>query len=210
MWLHEFLILACVHFLAVILPGPDFGLIVRQSIRYGRKMACISAIGIGCGISVHVFYTLIGFSFLIKQTPWLLLTLKILGACYLLYLGILFIRSSPTPQVTIQENKSKDTQEISPWRAFYLGFITNALNPKATLFFLSIFTTLISPSTPLTIQALYGLWMCSINALWFVFVSFIFSNTKVRTAFLNQGKLFERIMGIIFIVIATKLIFSQI
>ncbi|HFF4865749.1 TPA: LysE family translocator, partial [Acinetobacter baumannii] len=53
MYGHEFLTLALIHFMAVILPGPDFVITVRQSVRYGYLIGCLTAIGIGVGISVH-------------------------------------------------------------------------------------------------------------------------------------------------------------
>ena len=56
----EFLALALVHFLAVLLPGPDFAVTVRHSVRYGHLIGCLTAIGIGSGISIHVLYTLVG------------------------------------------------------------------------------------------------------------------------------------------------------
>lgn len=64
---HEFLTLALIHFLAVIIPGPDFIVTVRQSTLYGHRIGCITALGIGCGISVHVFYTLIGVGLILSQ-----------------------------------------------------------------------------------------------------------------------------------------------
>ncbi len=63
MYGHEFLTLALIHFMAVILPGPDFVITVRQSVRYGYLIGCLTAIGIGVGISVHVFIPLLGLAF---------------------------------------------------------------------------------------------------------------------------------------------------
>ncbi len=63
----EFLSLAIVHLSAVILPGPDFAISVRQSLRYGHLIGCLTAIGIGMGISVHVLYTLVGVGFFIQK-----------------------------------------------------------------------------------------------------------------------------------------------
>lgn len=89
------------------------------------------------------------------------------------------------------------------------GFLTNATNPKATLFFLAIFTTVISASTPLKVQALYGVWMCCVNALWFVIVALFFSSPRVRLLFMRMGHWFERTMGVILILFAGRLILSM-
>ncbi len=94
---HEFLTLALIHFMAVILPGPDFVITVRQSVRYGYLIGCLTAIGIGVGISVHVFYTLVGIGFLIQQSEWLMSLIRTAGAAYLVYLGWQCLRASRIP-----------------------------------------------------------------------------------------------------------------
>ena len=66
----EFLGLALVHFLAVLLPGPDFAVTVRHSVRYGYLIGCLTALGIGVGISIHVLYTLVGLGIIIQQSSF--------------------------------------------------------------------------------------------------------------------------------------------
>src|SRR3546814_10828638 len=60
------------------------------------------------------------------------------------------------------------TSDRSPWQAFVVGIVTNGLNPKATLFFLSLFTVVISADTPLWVQAGYGVYLAGATALWFL------------------------------------------
>jgi len=71
--------------------------------------------------------------------------------------------------------------------AFVTGFLTNALNPKVTLFFLAIFMTLVSISTPIGIQIFYGVWICTVSAACFALVSIVFSQNKIRQASLRQA-----------------------
>jgi threonine/homoserine/homoserine lactone efflux protein len=136
MWMQyssEFLALALVHFLAVLLPGPDFAITVRNSVRYGYVIGCITAIGIGIGISVHVLYTLVGVGIIIQQSPWFMLILRIAGALYLIYLGWSLLRA---PSVNIDPSiEETANMPLSQSKAFITGFMTNALNPKATIFF---------------------------------------------------------------------------
>ena len=80
LYLHEFLILALVHFLAVVAPGPDFAVVIQQSVSHGRKMGIVTALGIGAGISVHVLYTILGFGLLIKTNVWVFNSVKIIAA----------------------------------------------------------------------------------------------------------------------------------
>ncbi|MEZ1319152.1 LysE family transporter [Pseudomonas fluorescens] len=208
-YLGEFLALAIIHFLAVVAPGPDFAITIRQSVRFGRGVGICTALGIGAGISVHVLYTLLGVGTLMHTLPWLLTVAKIIGGAYILYLGINLLRSQPKTMLDIARNPDEPLAGQSLTKAFTTGFLTNATNPKATLFFLAIFTTLINTATPLGIQALYGAWMCLVNALWFVIVALFFSSHRVRVLFMRMGHWFERTMGVILILFAGRLILSM-
>ncbi|AIS14127.1 lysine transporter LysE [Pseudomonas chlororaphis subsp. aurantiaca] len=208
-YLGEFLALATIHFLAVVAPGPDFAVTIRQSVRFGRVVGLCTAIGIGAGISVHVLYTLLGVGALMHTTPWLLSVAKVVGGAYILYLGVSLLRSKPKTSLEGSDGASDPAQRQTLAKAFMTGFLTNATNPKATLFFLAIFTTVISASTPLKVQALYGVWMCCVNALWFVIVALFFSSPRVRLLFMRMGHWFERTMGVILILFAGRLILSM-
>jgi RhtB (resistance to homoserine/threonine) family protein len=208
-YLGEFLALATIHFLAVVAPGPDFAITIRQSVRFGRWVGICTALGIGAGISVHVLYTLLGVGALMHTTPWLLTAAKVLGGAYILYLGVSLLRSQPKSVLEGEKDAVEPLGKQTLLKAFISGFLTNATNPKATLFFLAIFTTLISVTTPLGVQALYGVWMCFVNALWFVIVALFFSSSRVRVLFMRMGHWFERTMGVILIGFAGRLILSM-
>ena len=208
-YLGEFIALATIHLLAVIAPGPDFAVTIRQSVRFGRLTGLCTALGIGAGISVHVLYTLLGVGALMHALPWLLTVAKVVGGVYILYLGVSLLRSKPKSALEGDKVANEPVVEQTLLKAFTTGFLTNATNPKATLFFLAIFTTLISATTPLKIQALYGAWMCFVNALWFVIVALFFSSARVRLLFMRMGHWFERTMGVILILFAGRLILSM-
>ncbi|GBU15348.1 lysine transporter LysE [Polaromonas sp.] len=211
-YLAEFIGLATIHFLAVVAPGPDFAVTVSQSVRYGRRIGLITALGIGCGLSVHVAYTLLGMGALLHASHTLALAARLLGSGYLLYLAVKLLRAKPTsPQAGADADAQAPTlAQVPPsaWNAFATGFLTNATNPKATLFFLAIFSTLVSSKTPLAVQAFYGLWMCAVNAGWFALVSLLFSDARVRKSFVRVGHWFERLMGIILAAFAIRLLLS--
>lgn len=205
-YLHEFIMLTIIHILAVMSPGPDFAVVLRQSVSFGRKTAIITCSGIAAGISVHVLYTLLGIGFLITQTPSLMIAAKVFGAAYITYLGVNLLRSKvkPEQQAVITYDADKKHQK----KAFMIGFITNVFNPKATLFFLAIFTTVVSAQTPIAVQSLYGLWIIITTFLWFCLVSFLFSQPAVRRKFLHYGHWFDRVMGGILLMFAAKLLFE--
>ena len=203
-YLHEFIMLTIIHLLAVMSPGPDFAIVLRQSISFGRKSAIITSLGIGAGISVHVLYTLLGVGILISQSATLMTAAKILGAAYITYLAINLLRSKAIPNQS--SSIALDNNKKHQKKAFMVGFMTNVLNPKATLFFLAIFTTVVSASTPLMVQSFYGLWIIITTAAWFCLVSFLFSQQAIRQQFLNHGYWFDRLMGVILLLFAGKLL----
>jgi RhtB (resistance to homoserine/threonine) family protein len=203
-WL-EFLTIASVHLLAVASPGPDFAIVLKHSISFGRRAAIITSIGVGVGILIHVGYSLLGIGILIKTTPVLFQVFSYIAAMYLLYLGLGAIRSSASKHLNSVEFK-KTMHIISDNKAFMVGFLTNGLNPKATLFFLSVFAVAVSPDTPNAIKLGYGLYLAVATGIWFCVLSLFLSSKRVRLYIAKKGYWFDRGMGVVLILLAIKLV----
>lgn len=194
-YISEFLTLAGVHLLAVISPGPDFVMIVRQALIYSRRVGLYSAIGLGLGILVHVGYSLAGIGLIISQSILLFSIFKFAAAGYLIWIGyhgIIAKKSSESDQI---KTTYTTVEYISNWQAIKTGFLTNVFNPKATLFFLSLFTLIVSPTTPLWVQALYGLEMATVTAIWFGIVAFFLSNGAIQRKFVRIRHWIDRVTG---------------
>ena len=108
------------------------------------------------------------------------------------------------PAVTGREAAGGRANVMTLRQSFLQGFLTNATNPKATLFFLAVFTTMVSAETPLSVQVLYGIWMCLANAVWFVVVGLVFSSARVRGHFLRASCWIERAMGGLLIIFSRR------
>lgn len=206
-WL-EFITIATVHFLAVASPGPDLAVVLKHCISYGRRAAIWTSIGIGAGILIHVIYSLLGIGILIKTTPWLFNALSLVAAAYLIYLGWGALRSKPPSAQESEEQLESNYVNITDKKAFFVGLVTNGLNPKATMFFLSVFAVAVSIDTPLAVKAVYGIYLAVATGVWFCLMSFILSTKRVRQTFKSKGYLFDRVMGIVLIALAVKLISS--
>lgn len=204
----EFMTVALVHLLAVASPGPDFAVVVRESVAQGRRAGSWTALGVGCGIFVHVAYSLLGIGLIVSQSIVLFNLFKWLAAAYLVYLGWRALRARPMNLEAIDGANAPVAR--SAWRAFVIGFVTNGLNPKATLFFLSLFTVVISPDTPLLVQAGYGLYFAGATALWFLLVAWLFSRGRVRAGFARLGHWFDRLTGAVLIGLGARLALSEI
>ena len=180
----ELLSLAVLGILIVISPGADFVLVLRNSLNSGRKAGIATAIGISLAICVHIAYSLLGISYLISQNQWLFNLVRYLGAAYLIYLGIKGIFSKPDRQ----EVSITQQQQESSWRYFSQGFLCNVLNPKTMLFFLSIFSQVMSLDTSSNWPALwYGLYMIVLHGIWFALVAILFTSPKLQ-AYLQRAK----------------------
>ena len=205
-YLDEFLLIALAHFFAVASPGPDFAVVLKQSVQHGRQNALWTSAGVGAAILLHIAYCVLGVALILTQSPMVFMTLKYIAGAYLAYLGVQALRAAK-PSVNSAETSIEVTLEPEPaWRAFRRGFFTNALNPKATLFFMSLFTLVISPSTPVMVQVGYGIYMALATWGWFSVLSLLLSKASVRMFFKQSGYWFDRGIGIILIALAVRVI----
>ena len=201
----QFISIAIIHIFAVISPGPDFAIIVRQSIASGRKAALSTSLGIGMGILGHTTFCMLGLSMIIAESNFLFNLIKVLGASYLIYIGIMSIVQRNDMQKIDNDKRSKQTYRES----FKLGLLTNILNPKATLFFLSLYAIIITDQTTMQIQALYGIWMAIMTTLWFSFLSILLTNKNVLKKIHRISNKVQLGTGLFLIVFAIKLLFSN-
>ncbi len=204
----EFSQVALAHLLAVASPGPDFAIVLKQSLTHGRRTAIWTSLGIGVAILLHVTYSLLGLGLLIRSSPLWFTLVKYAGAAYVAWLGVQALRTKPFEPTAA--NRGGAPLLPKPHGAFATGFLTNALNPKATLFFISLFVLVVSPATPKLIQAGYGLWMSLATMAWFTFVSVVFTREDVRGKFLRHGHWIDRALGVVFLAFALSLALASV
>ncbi|MEI7511542.1 MAG: LysE family transporter [Candidatus Peregrinibacteria bacterium] len=195
-----------IHFLGLISPGPDLIMAVKNSVSYSRKIGVFTAIGFGLGISVHIFYCLAGLALLISQSIVIFNIIKLLGAAYLMYIGFQAFFSKST-LVDVHAKQVKNA--ITPFQAVKMGFLTNLLNPKVTLFFLSLFTLVLSPNTPTPILVITSVIMILNTVLWFSFMAVLFTQEKVKSAFNKSYGIFNKILGGMLMALGTRVALSE-
>jgi len=203
----EFITIALAHLFAVASPGPDFAIVMKHSISYGKRVALITSLGIGAAIFIHVAYALLGIGLIINTTAWLYDLLIILASLFLIYIGWGAIQSAPSSE---QQQELTESGELSGKKAFFLGFLTNGLNPKATLFFLSLFTVIVNVETPTLIKGMYGVYLALATTVWFCVLSLILSRQNVRQFFSRKGYVFDRVMGAVLILLAVNILYAEI
>ncbi|MET9572711.1 LysE family translocator [Streptomyces virginiae] len=186
----EVIAVAVITLLAVISPGADFAMVVRNSYLYGRPTGLFAAAGVAAGVLVHVSYTMLGVGLLIASSTALFTVIKLAGAAYLVWIGIRTFRARA--EVTVDLESKPQLTRLGAMRS---GFLTNVLNPKTTLFVVSTFTQVVDPGTPLWQQAGYGLFMSAAHLGWFGAVAVFFSVSSLRERMLKAQKALNRAIG---------------
>lgn len=199
----ELLAVAVITILAVISPGPDFAMVTRNSYAYGRGSGLLAAFGIGCGVQVHVLYTVLGVALIITHSPMLFMAMKLLGAGYLVYLGWRSLSSSSALQPG-----SASGPRPSAGKAFGMGFLTNALNPKTMLFVVATYSQVVRVSNSVATDFAYGLFMSVSHWLWFSVVAVFFSAEGLRGRMLARQQVVDKVIGVALIGLGMSLAFA--
>ena len=197
----ELITVATITILAVISPGADFAMVTRNSMVLSRRAGVLTATGIALGVLIHVAYSMAGIGLLISRSILLFSLIKFAGAAYLIYLGITLMRAKKADPSEAQAEPAA----ISDLDALKTGFFTNALNPKTTLFVVSLFTQVISPQTPLVVQLGYGAFMSLAHLVWFVLVACAFSSDVARRVVASSRHLVERGIGAVLVALGLSL-----
>lgn len=200
-YLDEFIMIGLIGLLGAISPGPDFVVVTQNTLFHGRRAGICTAIGITLGCMIHLTYCVIGIGVVVAESIVWFNLIKYLGCAYLLYIGWQALRAKTTTQFITNSNYPT---ELCDSEAIKKGFLANLLNPKATLFFVSVFSQVIDPSMPRPIQALLALEFLIIGFSWFSFLSFILSFSTLKTWLLKWQVTFERMMGGALILLGLK------
>lgn len=190
-----------------ISPGPDFFMVSRNSIVYNKTAGIYAAIGISLAIWLHVAYSIAGLAILISKSIFLFSIIKYIGAAYLIFIGFKTIFSKSSIKKNIVQNKK--VNQVSKFESFKVGFITNALNPKTTIFFLSIFTQIVNVDTSLVLQIIYGAIISLAHFIWFYSVAYFFSHPLILSKFQRYQKRIETFVGAALIIFGIKVAFTK-
>nr|WP_238481317.1 LysE family transporter [Motilimonas sp. E26] len=200
------LLITSIHLLAAASPGPDFVLVSQQTLSHGKKAGLLCSIGIALGLSIHILYSAFGLAAIIANSASLLWMIKILGGGYLFYLGIKGLMAKP---VDLSATDAPVAPARSGLKTIGMGFLCNALNPKAPIYFVSLFTVVLSPDMPISQIAIYGVWMMVIQMAWFSAVVGLLSRPAINLKFKKLGHWVDRVLGGAMIALGIKIITTR-
>lgn len=204
--LQGLLLITSIHLLAAASPGPDFVLVSQQTLSNGKKAGFLVSIGIALGLSVHILYSALGLAAIIANSSAALWVIKVVGGCYLIYLGLQGVRAKAGNDISPKKAATKH----SSLKAISKGFLCNALNPKAPIYFVALFTVVLSPNLPFLHLVIYGIWMMVLQLLWFSTVVLLLSRPSVNEKFQRLGYWIDRILGGAMILMGIKVLTSKI
>lgn len=189
----SFLLILCVHFFALLTPGPDFLLVSTYALKTNFKKAFKATLGISLAILFWIILSLSGLKLLFENFPLMQVILSFLGVFYLFYLAFSLLKSLS------QKAEFKENFELS--NPFINGFLTNILNVKALFYFGSVFSSLGFTQDIFTLTLI--IFFLSLESLiYFTSVAFLFSNLKIKNLYLRHYKKMDFLCALIFICFA--------
>jgi threonine efflux protein len=202
---HGFALITVAHLLAAASPGPDFAFVTRQSLVHGRKAGLLASTGIALGLSIHILYSAAGLATLVAHSIEWMTAIKLVGGAYLIYLGYRGLRSKAVAHAS---GEQLNEPAGSARRMILGGFLCNAFNPKAPVYFLALFTVVLSPNLPVLTLVIYGLWLMVLQWLWFALVAMVFAHGSIRTRLLSIRHWIDRAFGIAMVALGVRVLMS--
>ncbi|HGM4942464.1 threonine export protein RhtC [Serratia marcescens] len=202
-----FLTVALVHLIALMSPGPDFFFVSQTAASRSRREAMMGVVGISLGIVVWAGVALMGLHLILQKMAWLHQVIMVGGGIYLCWMGWQLLRSARAQQVA----PAAEAQVALPkaGRSFIRGFLTNLSNPKAVIYFGSVFSLFVGDSVGA--GARWGLFLLIVaeTFVWFSLVAVVFALPAMRRGYQRLAKWIDGVAGVLFTGFGLHLIFTR-
>ncbi|EOC1313401.1 LysE family transporter [Cronobacter turicensis] len=199
------LFVATIAALGMLSPGPDFFLVIKNAARYPRSAAMMTAAGVIAGVVTHMTYCVAGIAVVITTTPWLFGALKYVGAAYLVWLGINALLARGATSLALDGVAQEST---SMKKAFIQGYLCNLLNPKATLFFLAMFTQVLNVNSGLMEKLWYAGIIVTLTLVWWPLLVLLIQSQPVRRGLTKAQKVIDKLLGGMLLALGIKVALS--
>ncbi|MDI7385245.1 LysE family transporter [Cronobacter dublinensis] len=199
------LFVATIAALGMLSPGPDFFLVIKNAARYPRSAAMMTAAGVIAGVITHMTYCVAGIAVVITTTPWLFGALKYVGAAYLVWLGVNALLARGTTSLALDGVAQEST---SLKKAFLQGYLCNLLNPKATLFFLAMFTQVLKVNSGMMEKLWYAGIIVALTLVWWPLLVWLIQSAPVRRGLTKAQKVIDKLLGGMLLALGIKVALS--
>ncbi len=202
-----FLTVALVHLIALMSPGPDFFFVSQTAASRSRREAMMGVVGISLGIVVWAGVALMGLHLILQKMAWLHQIIMVGGGMYLCWMGWQLLRSARAQQA----QPAAEAQVALPkaGHSFIRGFLTNLSNPKAVIYFGSVFSLFVGDSVGA--GARWGLFLLIVaeTFVWFSLVAVVFALPAMRRGYQRLAKWIDGVAGVLFTGFGLHLIFTR-
>ncbi|MFY9178574.1 MAG: LysE family translocator [Venatoribacter sp.] len=188
--------------LGAMSPGPSVALVLKHTLNSGRRQGLITAISHGTAVGIYALLSVLGLVAIIATSPLLFHGIQWAGAAYLAWLGVQGLRAqSQIVNANAPVSSSKDAARD--------GFLMAFLNPKAAVFFLALFSQVVTINTPFSAKLIYAITAMIVDMSWYMCVAWLFSRPLwLRLLSKHIGKV-ERAFGVILILLALQIVYSN-
>lgn len=207
LWLPALTVIG-IYALAVISPGPNFLIITRNALAYSRRIGLQTAVGVAVGSILWITFGFFGVAVIFSHVPVLLTVVKILGTAYLVYAALKILRAQVSRRPAAARGTAAEHSAPSTDQAFKHGLLTQMSNPKAALFILALFSSIVSPSTPPAAKLVLIVVMTAISFSWYLLVATIFSSPGFQTIYDHFQRPANLAFAGLLLYLAFKILFS--
>jgi len=194
------------HVVAMVSPGPNFLIVTHTAIRGTRRAGVSVALGVAAGAAIWSSVAVVGLNIVFVHHAWLYRGIKLLGGLYLIHLGVDSWRKADQ---RAGQPEQEDGKVASNWQAFRLGLLTNLLNPKAAVFFASIFAALVAPDLDAWVR-LAAVGMIVTNAVgWHVALAYFFSTQRAQQSYRRLKHWINRVTGTALALFGLRLLWTS-
>lgn len=202
-----FLTVALVHLVALMSPGPDFFFVSQTAVSRSRKEAMMGVLGITLGVMIWSGVALLGLNLILEKMAWLHTIIMVGGGLYLCWMGYQMLRgalkkeviNAPAPQVEL----------ATGGRSFVKGLLTNLANPKAIIYFGSVFSLFVGDSVGETARWGIFVLIAMETFAWFTLVASLFALPAMRRGYQRMAKWIDGVAGALFTAFGLHLIISR-
>ena len=204
-----FLTVAMVHIIALMSPGPDFFFVSQTAASRSRREAMMGVVGISLGVMVWAGVALLGLNLILQKMAWLHQIIMVGGGLYLCWMGWQLLRSARSQNAQTAPAEEVKVALPKPGRSFIRGLLTNLSNPKAVIYFGSVFSLFVGEDVGA--GARWGLFalITGETFIWFSLVAIIFALPAMRRGYQRMAKWIDGLAGVLFTGFGLHLIFTR-
>ena len=209
-FLTVFIPVALAHFLALVSPGPDFLLLIKTSLRQNAGVAMGAALGIALGNACYIALCLLGVGALLSQSVPVMIGLKLAGGLFLMWLGWKALRAKRADYAAMVVADAAPVRATRGAfaKALVTGLASALLNPKNLLFYLSLFTVVLTPGVGFGVKMALGAWMTAMVLVWDAAIVLLLTQATVRQRFARVAFVIDKLAGAVLGALGARIVQS--